>query len=367
VNIKSVENIVESFVFNDNTKVLSILYEELKKAKDSKKTNLARRIQLLIRKIPKSRIISSQGTNYFSGNEGSIPNPLYERFISTTPLEEVILNEDAKTLIHQFIEEWNNIDRLTEFGVRPANKLLFFGPPGTGKTKLAYAIASSLNIPLILIRLDEVISSYLGKTGKNIREIFDLAGKEKSLIFLDEIDTLAKHRDDETELGELKRVVTVLLQNIDSFPEESILIGATNHENLLDNAIWRRFPVKVNFNLPNNNSRLKLFELYLHPFKLDVDINLLAKTTKGFSGSMINDACEMMKKYTIMSHSTKLNVINAFKGILYILGSRNNGTDIKTKKTVYNILSFLYKNGFTLKDLSKISSIPYTTLVDNIK
>lgn len=118
---------------------------------------------------------------------------------------------------------------------------MLYGPPGCGKTTVAQLISSITNLPLVTARLDGLVSSLLGSTAKNIRKVFDYASKRECILFLDEFDVIAKLRDDKNELGELKRVVNSLIQNIDEFSEDSILIAATNHHKLLDPAIWRRF------------------------------------------------------------------------------------------------------------------------------
>ncbi|HAP6814341.1 TPA: AAA family ATPase, partial [Enterococcus faecium] len=143
--------------------------------------------------------------------------------------------------IKNFTLTYYNRNRLIDHGIESSNNLLLYGPPGTGKSSLAKYIALQLKLPLITVRMDGVISSLLGSTAKNIRKVFDYASKQPCILFLDEFDVIAKIRDDQSEIGELKRVVNSLIQNIDSFSEDSILIAATNHSHLLDNAVWRRF------------------------------------------------------------------------------------------------------------------------------
>ena len=140
--------------------------------------------------------------------------------------------------------------RLSEAGVEPTKSLLFSGPPGTGKTLAATWLAEQLEVPLLTLDLSGVMSSFLGRTGNNIRTVLDYARRSPGILLLDEFDALAKRRDDGLEIGELKRLVTVLLQEIDRWPTHSILIAATNHPDLLDPAIWRRFNRLLEFPLP---------------------------------------------------------------------------------------------------------------------
>jgi len=236
-SIKLIENIVEAFASSNTSVVASLLKDESFKARENNKNSVARRLENLIKILPtnggfSSSSLSGAPTNINDRGHNSTNPFLFSEYFSNILPEKVILNSDSKEMIRTLFSEWEDAEKLLKFGLHPVNKILLYGPPGTGKTKLAYAIANKLNFPLVLVRLDELISSYLGKTGQNIREIFELAKNKQVVILLDEIDTVAKHRADEKELGELKRIVTVLLQNIDLFPAHSIIIGATNHDEI---------------------------------------------------------------------------------------------------------------------------------------
>ena len=159
----------------------------------------------------------------------------------TILLEDLVLSPLLKNEIISFISSYRLRDQLLKAGVNVENNLLLYGPPGCGKTSIAQFIANQLNLPLLTVRLDGLVSSLLGSTAKNIHKIFDFASKRECVLFLDEFDVIAKLRDDSNELGELKRVVNSLIQNIDMFSSDSILIAATNHHELLDSAVWRRF------------------------------------------------------------------------------------------------------------------------------
>ena len=168
--------------------------------------------------------------------------------------------------------------------------LLLSGPPGTGKTLLAGHIAAELNLPLYAVRLDSVISSLLGDTAKNIRSIFDYVSVHPGILFIDEMDAVAKLRSDQHELGELKRVVNTLIQGLDSLDERSIVIGATNHSELLDPAIWRRFPYKIELDYPNSEVREDIWRHYLSKDDPDCAFSqILAKVSKGLTGSDIQN------------------------------------------------------------------------------
>jgi replication-associated recombination protein RarA len=147
-------------------------------------------------------------------------------------------------------KEHQQRQRLLEHGIDPTKSAILIGPPGVGKTMSARWLATQLNKPLWILDLSAVMSSLLGKTGANLRAVFDFAKKNEAVLLLDEIDAIAKRRSDESDIGELKRLVTVILQEVDAWPSTGLLLAATNHPELIDPALWRRFDAVLEFNQP---------------------------------------------------------------------------------------------------------------------
>jgi AAA+ superfamily predicted ATPase len=192
---------------------------------------------------------------------------LFEIIYPEKCLSDVVLTSENRQQVECIIREFSNWDVLLSNGVYPMRRVLFYGPPGCGKTLTAQAVASEIGLPLLYVRFDAVISSYLGETAGNIRKVFDFASGDNYVMLFDEFDAIARSRNDQYEHGEIKRVVNTFLQQIDNFKGRSLVIAATNFEQSLDYAIWRRFDNTLKFDMPDNRERMQLFNLKLKQFK----------------------------------------------------------------------------------------------------
>lgn len=196
--------------------------------------------------------------------------PLLEVRVPCRFLVDVVLSDQNKSMVEEVILEQDRDEVLRSHGLRPKSKLLFCGPPGCGKSLTAEVIAGELSMELIVIRFDAVVSSYLGETAANLRKVFEFIEKGRFVALFDEFDAIAKEREDEAEHGELKRVVNSFLQMFDSYRGRSILIAATNHEGMLDRALWRRFDEIFFFDRPNAEQIRRLLELKLRSSEYDL-------------------------------------------------------------------------------------------------
>jgi len=223
--------------------------------------------------------------------------------------EDIILRPESRAAVERIIAEFRNAELLRTHGLRSKSKLLFVGPPGCGKTLCAKIIANELGLPLLYTRFDAIISSYLGETAANLRKVFNYAGVGHWVVLFDEFDAIGKRRDDENEHGELKRVVNSFLQLLDGFFASSLVIAATNHEQLLDPALWRRFDEIVSFPRPSIPEIAQLIALKLRNFpQEDIDVKTLARGLKGMSHGDIERICFDAIKSCIIEGKDKLDV-----------------------------------------------------------
>lgn len=224
-------------------------------------------------------------------------------------LDDLAAPPELRARLERIAEELRDQDKLRAWGVHHVMRGIFCGPPGTGKTLAARAIAGASGRPLFVLHLDAVLSSYLGETGKNLHAVFDEAIRAGALLFLDEVDALAKGRDDPHELGEMKRVVNTVLQNLDRTREVLPVIAATNHEDVLDHAVWRRFTDVLRFQIPTAQERTRIAELHLAPIPSDrreVTPDVVAMLTEGMSGAEVATLIRNAVRHAIVHHRAKL-------------------------------------------------------------
>lgn len=217
------------------------------------------------------------------------------------PGSPLFLNEAATRTFRDFLSDVENIEKLSSKGLASRLALMLSGPPGTGKTLLAGHVAARLHRPFYVVRLDSVISSLLGDTAKNIRTVFDYVPSKNAVLFLDEMDSVAKLRDDRQELGELKRVVNTVIQGLDSLDEHAVVLGATNHPQLLDSAIWRRFPYKIELKSPETEVRVDMWRYFLFEDKdAGARAEDLAIISDGLSGADIETVALTARRHALL-------------------------------------------------------------------
>jgi hypothetical protein len=252
-----------------------------------------------------------------------------------------IFDEAIEVAVQSIIEEWNNLSVLEENGMQPSRSCLIYGAPGTGKTRLAMWIASQTDLPVILVRIDGLISSFLGTTARNIGNLFAFANKYRCVLLLDEFDAVAKLRDDPQEVGEIKRVVNALLQNLDSRRDVGITIGITNHPRLLDPAVWRRFEVQLEIPRPKFDVRVQIANNFIAPFKVpEAHLKLIAWFTEGATGAEIESIIRTYKRSLLSKADEPIKLLDTIRKFATLNSAR---LDPKRRELLFSDAAQLFR------------------------
>ena len=228
-----------------------------------KHTGVAERIDRVLTTPPRStdNVPSKPNRLRDRAGSGSIQRHHPER-----PLTSLFLAKAIRNTCQELIEEQGRAEVLRAHGLEPRHRILLVGPPGNGKTSLAESFAFELALPLFVVRYDAVVTSYLGETAQRLKRLFDYVRTEPCVLFFDEFDAIGKERGDLHETGEIKRVVTTLLLQLDYLPSYCVLVAATNHPELLDRATWRRFEIKLELGNPPDDQMTEYFAHRLREF-----------------------------------------------------------------------------------------------------
>jgi SpoVK/Ycf46/Vps4 family AAA+-type ATPase len=224
----------------------------------------------------------------------------------------VLLPADVLKATSELIEEQQRRDILRSYGLEPRHRVLLSGPPGNGKTTLAEAIAQELMVPLFVVRYEAVVGSFLGETSGRLKRLFDFARTHQCVLFFDEFDTLGKERGDTHETGEIKRVVSSLLLQIDALPSHVVVVTATNHAELLDRAVWRRFQLRLNLPGPTLEQRTAWFDRFQERLgsSLGMSPRTLATKLKVNSFSDLEQFCEdVHRRYVLMLPNSDIHAV----------------------------------------------------------
>lgn len=239
----SFRKVVEAIIAEERTKQHSVLAAQLEEALNA---------------APFERPLTNGNGQMFDHRMGS----LFHEVMPQRKLADLILPNEVRQICQSLIQEQHRTDLLRSYNLEPRNRVLLIGPPGNGKTSLAEAIAEALMVPLLVVRYESVVGTYLGETALRLKKLFEYASTRKCVLFFDEFETLGKERGDLHETGEIKRVVSSLLMQIDNLPSHVMVIGATNHAELLDRAAWRRFQVRMTLPVPTRARLIEWFEKF---------------------------------------------------------------------------------------------------------
>lgn len=259
------------------------------------------------------------GTAATSGSPAAADvSPRAKDFISEVAprrrLEDLVLPDVVTRAVKELVEEQQRADVLRAHGVEPRHRVLLVGPPGTGKTSLAEAIAEAAAVPLFLVRYELMIGSYLGETAARLKRVFDYARTTPCVLFFDEFDAIGKERGDIHETGEIKRVVTSLLMQVDDLPSYAILAGATNHPELLDRASWRRFQLRLALPMPTAHALATYIDNFARRFEepLGQSAATIAKQLGKISYAEVEQFClDLQRRHVLALREKPLKKIAA--------------------------------------------------------
>mgnify|MGYP000960905380 FL=1 len=249
-----------------------------------------------------SEIITTTGQWLPRDDHAASARDLVHEVAARRRLEDLELAPVPHRVIAELVEEQQRADLLRSYGIEPRHRLLLAGPPGNGKTSVAEAIAAELMLPLYVIRYEGVVSSFLGETAARLDSTFEFVRTRRCVLFFDELDTIAKERADEHETGEIKRVVSTLLLQIDRLPPHVVLVGATNHSELLDRAAWRRFQVRTELAPPSRAQATRFLERLANWFGGDLGYapRTLADRLAGASYAELEEFAMDVRRRTIL-------------------------------------------------------------------
>jgi ATPase family associated with various cellular activities (AAA) len=295
----------------------------------------------------------------------AVPVPVDKE--TSAPLATVIFPDDIDVDLPRFpewvqvnidgmLEEWSNAGVIEAAGMSASLSCLIYGAPGTGKTTLALWLAQRLRVPAVVARLDGLISSYLGTTARNLGNLFSFANRYECVLILDEFDAIAKVRDDPNEVGEIKRVVNALLQNMDSRSERGVMIGVTNHDALLDSAIWRRFEVQLAIPLPDFADRVRIAQEDLGNDVVAIAASkLLAWVCEGLSGAELRTMTAKFRKRRLFDpslRSTPLRIIAQLSQSTSVRILRERAEQLSSDETSLTSILWDANTGLTQSEMA---------------
>jgi|SRR5690625_477703 len=287
-NADLLANLLKTGTAGNQKEFLKVATGLIERERQKGHLNLAERLQKIIQQQNRSRPVVQSIDHNKNNLDG-----LYFRQIPDRSLDDLSLPVIVKKQIQELVHEQHSADVLRSYNLKPRNRILLAGEPGNGKTSLAGALAYELMVPLLTVRYDTLIGSYLGETGARLNKLFAEVRNERCVLFFDEFETLGKERADAQETGEIKRVVSALLLHIDDLPDYVVAVAATNHHELLDKAVWRRFQLKLELPSPTYEQLVRFISTVQKRSKINFGYppKVLAKELLGHNYAEAEEFC----------------------------------------------------------------------------
>lgn len=309
---EQIKALLRSHIERDENRFYSIALQVAAKEARIGHTKLAGDIKNLVEKAQRLNAPSQKGTIRSISTTSTNRSPqelngLLELSHPAARMAELILSSETQSRIDRIIIEQRQKDKLSHFGLFPRRKILFTGPPGTGKTLTASVLAAELKLPLYTIVLDSLITRFMGETASKLRLIFDHIKQTRAIYFFDEFDAIGTQRGSQNDVGEIRRVLNSFLLFVEQDTSESIIIAATNHPELLDKALYRRFDDIIPFEKPDKENIRKIIKNRLSQFKLtNVKWESVLSMAENLSSAEIARACEDAAKEAVLHNDSIL-------------------------------------------------------------
>jgi len=287
----------------------------------------------LAKSLQSSPIKSLSSQRNFAGG-GNVVNAHKDLIFEISPertLDSMVIMDKVREQLVELIEEQHRAELLHSHNMRPRHRILLAGPPGNGKTTLAEAIAHELMVPLIVVRYENVIGSYLGETSARLKNLIEYAKTQRCVLFFDEFETLGKERGDTHETGEIKRVVSSLLLQMDGLPDYVVIIAASNHPELLDRAVWRRFQLRIELPLPTRAQLTQYIATIANRLRINFGFapETIAKRLLGHNFAEVEEFCISVARRAVLDQlnddakTITLNKLEQWQGRLKPLSQEN--------------------------------------------
>ncbi len=306
---EQIKALLESHADQDDQRFYSIALQVAAKEARQGHHKLANKLKALVESSQKtSKPIAAQNPTPLKRQPTGGLQGLLDLTPTSIRKNELVLSEDTSTRLEQVLLEQRQKDKLSQFGLFPRRKLLFTGPPGTGKTMSAAALATELKLPLYTVVLDSLITRFMGETAAKLRLIFEHIKQTRAFYLFDEFDAIGTQRGAQNDVGEIRRVLNSFLLFVEQDASESIIVAATNHPELLDKALYRRFDDIIRFEKPGQDQIKQLVENRLSRFETDqLEWNEINAAANNLSSAEITRACEDAAKEAILNnHEAKI-------------------------------------------------------------
>lgn len=306
-----IKSLIKSFGQSDEERFFASAMQIAASEARAGHSNFAQELKVLIEDAKKNRSLTQleRGKIVSISPQKRELNELIDVFQPRINLGDMVLVDDVKIRLEKLIREQRQLDLLLHHNLTPRRKLLLIGPPGTGKTMTAQAIAGELGIPIFIIRLDGILSKFMGESIAKLRMIFDVMPQQRGVYLFDEFDSIGSQRHHGQDVGEIKRILNSFLINIEKDSSNSIIIAATNLPELLDKALFRRFDDIISYPLPNKEDIVSAIQKYTTGFSFDTPLNYksIAELSLGLNYTDVAKACEETIKEMILSGAKKLH------------------------------------------------------------